>query len=56
MSKELYIGKKIVFKVIRINKIDENGKFIDKRCSSLWKNDFYFEDFGSRFNIEIMRG
>lgn len=30
MSKELYIGKKIVFKVIRINKIDENGKFIDK--------------------------
>lgn len=30
VSKELYIGKKIVFKVIRINKIDENGKFIDK--------------------------
>lgn len=55
-SKELYIGKKIAPKVIRTNKIDENGKLIDKRCSSLWKNDPYLEDFGSRFNIEIMRG
>lgn len=29
-SKELYIGKRIAPKVIRTNKIDENGKLIDK--------------------------
>lgn len=32
-SKELYIGKKIAPKVIRTNKIDENGKLIDKEVA-----------------------
>lgn len=31
--KELYIGKKIAPKVIRTNKIDENGKLIDKEVA-----------------------
>lgn len=32
-SKELYIGKKIAPKVIRTNKINENGKLIDKEVA-----------------------
>lgn len=31
--KELYIGKRIAPKVIRTNKIDENGKLIDKEVA-----------------------
>lgn len=32
-SKELYIGERIAPKVIRTNKIDENGKLIDKEVA-----------------------